>query len=126
MAGYESIRVDVDGVETGVRLAGEGEPLVFFHGGGIVEGADCLLPLAEQFRLIVPFHPGFGETASAPRVSGLDDWIAHYARLLDMLGVGELVLIGHSLGGWLAARFVLAHPDRVRRLVLAPPFGLEG
>jgi pimeloyl-ACP methyl ester carboxylesterase len=126
MAAYETVHIDVDGVDSAVRLAGEGEALVFFHGGGIVEGADCFLPLAERFRLIVPFHPGFGETASDSRVASIDDWVAHYIRLFDQLEIDQLVLIGHSLGGWLAARLMLTHGERVRRLVLASPFGLAG
>jgi pimeloyl-ACP methyl ester carboxylesterase len=125
MASYVETRVPVDGVDTAVRTAGEGEPLVFFHGGGVVEGADCFLPLAERFRLVVPFHPGFGTSDSDPSITGIDGWAARYVEVLDHLGVGDFVLVGHSLGGWLAARFVLANPGRVRRLVLASPFGLE-
>jgi pimeloyl-ACP methyl ester carboxylesterase len=126
MAAYEETHVDVDGVDTAVLTAGDGPPLVFFHGGGIVEGPDCFLPLAERYRLIFPYHPGFGGTASNPAISGLDDWVAHYAALFDLLGFDRLALMGHSLGGWLGARFTLEHPDRVRRLVLASPFGLDG
>jgi pimeloyl-ACP methyl ester carboxylesterase len=126
MPGYKETHVDVEGVDTAVLTAGSGEPLVLFHGGGIVEGPDCFLPLAERYRLIFPYHPGFGGTASNPAISGLDDWVAHYVALFDQLGVDQLVLMGHSLGGWLGARFTLVHPERVRRLVLASPFGLDG
>ena len=126
MPAYEERHVDVNGVDTAVLTAGSGEPLVFFHGGGIVEGPDCFLPLAERFRLIFPYHPGFGGTASSPAVTGIGDWVKHYVALFDELGIGELALMGHSLGGWLAALFALDHGDRVRRLVLASPFGLDG
>jgi len=125
MPSFTETHVDVDGVDTAVLTAGEGEPLVFLHGGGIVEGADCFLPLAERFRLVVPYHPGFGGTGSDPRISGVGDWVRHYVELFELLGIDELALIGHSLGGWLAALFVLDNPGRVRRLVLASPFGLD-
>jgi pimeloyl-ACP methyl ester carboxylesterase len=126
MPAYQERLVDVNGVDTAVLTAGSGEPLVFFHGGGIVEGPDCFLPLAERFRLIFPYHPGFGRTASSPTVTGIGDWVKHYVALFDELGIGELQLMGHSLGGWLAALFAIDHGDRVRRLVLASPFGLDG
>jgi pimeloyl-ACP methyl ester carboxylesterase len=125
VASFVETRISVNGADTAVRTAGDGDPLVFFHGGGVVEGADCFLPLAERFRLVVPYHPGFGTSDSDPAVTGIDDWAARYVEVLDQLGVDAFVLIGHSLGGWLAARFVLTYPERVRRLVLASPFGLD-
>jgi pimeloyl-ACP methyl ester carboxylesterase len=125
MPSYVETRVPVNGADTAVRTAGDGEPLVFFHGGGVVEGADCFLPLAERYRLVVPYHPGFGTSDSDPSIDGIEGWVARYVAVFEQLGVGDFVLIGHSLGGWLAARFALAHGDRVRRLVLASPFGLD-
>jgi pimeloyl-ACP methyl ester carboxylesterase len=125
MGRFREEQVDVDGRSTAVLTAGDGEPLVLFHGGGIVEGFDCFLPLAERFRLIVPFHPGFDGTAGEPPVEGIQSLLRHYAGLFDLLGVDSMVLAGHSLGGWIAASFALDHPGRVRRLVLASPFGLD-
>ena len=125
MTDFELTRLDVDGVDTAVLTAGAGEPLVFFHGGGTVEGFDCLLPLAERFRLVVPYHPGFGLSGDAPAIQSVDDYVRHYVDLLAALRVDELVLVGHSLGAWLAATFAAAHPERVRRLVLVAPYGLD-
>jgi pimeloyl-ACP methyl ester carboxylesterase len=115
MASFTETHLDVDGVETAVLTAGDGPPLVFFHGGGIVEGADCFVPLAERFRVVVGYHPGFGGTAVDPRIDGIEGWVRHYDGLLEQLGIGEFVLIGHSLGGWLASRFVLEHRSSSRR-----------
>jgi pimeloyl-ACP methyl ester carboxylesterase len=125
MADFRHEQVDVDGRSTAVLTAGAGEPLVFFHGGGIVEGFDCFLPLAERFRLLVPFHPGFGATADEPSVESSRDLTRHYLALFDVLGIETTVLAGHSLGGWIAASFALEHPGRVRRLVLTSPYGLD-
>src|SRR5262245_21665577 len=125
MASFVRNHLTVNGVETEVLIAGDGPPLVNFHGGGIVEGVDCLLPLAERFRVVVGYHPGFGGTASDPRIDGIDGWVRHYVGVLEQLEIDDFVAIGHSLGGWLAVRFALAHPGRVPRLVLAAPFGLH-
>jgi pimeloyl-ACP methyl ester carboxylesterase len=125
MAEFREERLDVNGVETGVLLAGAGEPLVFFHGGGVLEGFECLLPLAERFSLIAPYHPGFGSSGDDPAVEGVGDLVRHYLELFDALGVETMALVGHSLGGWLAAWFAIDHPRRIRRLVLASPAGLS-
>jgi pimeloyl-ACP methyl ester carboxylesterase len=125
MAGYSEERFTINGIETVVQVAGDGEPLVFFHGAGTITGFDALLPLAERFQLIVPFHPGYGLTADDPRVDDVHDLRRHYLDLLDELGVEEFALVGQSLGGWLAANFAVDHGERVKRLVLAAPLGLK-
>jgi pimeloyl-ACP methyl ester carboxylesterase len=125
MAGFTETRHDVNGIDTAVLTAGEGEPLVYFHGAGTAFGFDQLLPLAERFRLIVPYHPGFGASADDPSVDSLHDYLLHYLDLFDQLGVDELALAGESMGGCLAAWFAIEQQSRVRRLVLLSPFGLR-
>jgi pimeloyl-ACP methyl ester carboxylesterase len=125
MSAFELTHHSVDGVDTAVLTAGEGAPLVFLHGGGTVEGFDCFLPLAERFRLVVPYHPGFGLSGDDPRIGSIDDYVRHYIGLFDELGIQRLVLFGHSWGGWLAVTIAAAHPERVRGLVLAAPYGLD-
>jgi len=125
MPAFDKTHLDVNGVDTVVMAAGEGDPLVFFHGGGVIEGVECLLPLAERFRLVVPYHPGFGGSASDPSATGIGSWVDHYVELFELLRIDEFALVGHSLGGWLAAVFALDHGQRLRSLVLASPFGLD-
>ena len=125
MAAYSSETFTINGVETVVQTAGEGDPLVYFHGAGTAVGFDALLPLAERFRLIVPFHPGFGPSADDPAIDDIHDYRRHYLDLFDELGIEQLSLIGHSMGGWIAANFAADHAERVRRLVLIAPVGLK-
>jgi pimeloyl-ACP methyl ester carboxylesterase len=125
MPEFREERVDVNGIDTAVFTAGAGEPLVFLHGAGTAAGFDRLLPLAERFRLIVPHHPGFGASADDPSVDGIHDYALHYLDLFDQLGLEELSLVGHSLGGYLAATLAIEQTRRVRRLVLGAPFGLR-
>jgi pimeloyl-ACP methyl ester carboxylesterase len=122
---YQEERFDVNGVGTAVLTAGEGEPLVYFHGAGTAFGFDNLLPLANGFRLIVPHHPGFGASDDDPTVDGLHDYVLHYLDLFEQLGIDDLTLVGESMGGCLAAWFAIEQPERVRRLVLLSPFGLR-
>jgi pimeloyl-ACP methyl ester carboxylesterase len=126
MAQFELLHVDVDGLDTAVLTAGSGDPLVFFHGGGTIGGFDALLPLAERFRLILPHHPGFGESGDDPaRFGAIRDYVGHYEELFDRLALGAVPLAGTSMGGYVATLFAAARPERVSRLVLVCPYGLE-
>jgi len=125
MAAYTRKTFSINGIETVVQSAGDGEPLVYLHGAGTVTGFDALLPLAERFRLVAPFHPGFGASADDPSIDDVHDYRRHYLDLFDELGLGQVSLIGHSMGGWIASNFAADHPERVRRLVLVAPLGLK-
>jgi pimeloyl-ACP methyl ester carboxylesterase len=115
----------VKGRPTEVLTTGQGEPLVFLHGGGIVEGFDCLEPLSDQFWLIAPLRPGYGGTDADPPLTSAAQVAGAIRDVLDELGVPRTVLVGHSLGGWLAANFTALFPERVSELVLAAPFGMH-
>jgi len=115
----------VDGVKTVVQSAGTGEPLVLFHGAGTVDGFDFAEAWARRFRVIVPYHPGFGESGDDPSFTDIHDYVMHYLELFDILKIDTLSLIGLSMGGYLAARFASEHGHRVKKLVLIAPYGLD-
>jgi pimeloyl-ACP methyl ester carboxylesterase len=125
MAGFAEERLEVNGIDTAVFSAGSGAPVVFLHGGGTVTGFDSLLPIAAGCRLVVPHHPGFGASADDPSIDSIHDYVLHYLDLLDALDLDVCALVGHSLGGYLAVMIGALQPARVRRLVLAAPFGLR-
>ncbi len=125
MAAFTEERHEINGIDTAVFTAGEGAPLVFLHGGGTMTGFDALLPWAESARLIVPNHPGFGASADDPGIDSLQDYHLHYLDLFERMGLQEISLAGHSMGGALAAWFTIQQPGRVRRLALAAPWGLR-
>ncbi len=120
-----SSTIDVGARSTEVLSAGRGDPLVFLHGGGILEGFDCFEPLAERFRLIAPLRPGYGATEADPPLNSRDEAADEVRGVLDALGIERIALVGHSLGGWLAATVAARHPDRVTELVLAAPWGMD-
>jgi len=126
MTGFTKRDIVVDGIRVQVLEAGRGNPLVYFHGAGTLTGFDDLLPLSAGRRLIVPIHPGFGESDDDIRIDSVLDYVIHYSTLFDQLGLGEpLDLVGHSLGGWIASLFTVLNTHRVRRLALACPAGLR-
>jgi pimeloyl-ACP methyl ester carboxylesterase len=118
-------KLDVKGRPTDVLTAGDGEPLVFLHGGGIVEGFEFLEPLTDRFRVIAPLRPGYAGSEPDPPLTSNVHVAEHFRDVLDELGVERTVLVGHSLGGWLAATFAAHFPERVSELVLASPYGMN-
>ncbi len=81
--------------------------------------------VAKGFRVIAPDQIGFG-LSSKPAIQYSFHLLATVtAQCLDHLGISEVSVIGHSMGGMLAARFALMAPGRVAKLVLEDPIGLE-
>jgi pimeloyl-ACP methyl ester carboxylesterase len=126
MTSFSTSEHVIDGVRVAVMEAGKGAPLVYFHGAGTMSGFTEILPLAEGRRLIVPIHPGFGQSEDNTSMEGVLDYVFHYKLLFDKLGLAEPVdIVGHSLGGWIGSMFAAWHPHRVKRMVLACPAGLR-
>jgi pimeloyl-ACP methyl ester carboxylesterase len=115
--------VDVGGLSIAVEDAGDPTriPLLMVHGftGHRDDFAGVREALASDRRVLVPDLPGHGDSGRTGRV---DDYtfaraVAGLVALLDVLGVERAHLLGHSMGGMLALRLVLAHPGRVVSLV---------
>ena len=123
-AGFRRDEVFVHDIRTVVYSAGQGPPVVYFHGGGTWHGFEWARDWLDRFRVILPYHPGYGESADDPEVSSIDDLVVHSARLLELLGLQRFGLVGASLGGWLAVQLALTSPERIDRLVLVSPAGL--
>ncbi len=80
---------------------------------------------AAGYRVIVPDQLGFGKSAK-PEIDYSFDLLAdNTVHLLDQLQVQQAVILGHSMGGMLAVRLARNYPERVSRLVLEDPIGLE-
>lgn len=121
-----TIRID----ETDVRVTEQGDgdrTLVWLHGSG---GHPGELPfvrlLAEQYRVVVPEHPGFGTTDRLPWVRTREDMALYYRHLLRQLSPDtRVVLAGHALGGWIAADVAIRFSHLLDALVLVDPLGLR-
>jgi 4,5:9,10-diseco-3-hydroxy-5,9,17-trioxoandrosta-1(10),2-diene-4-oate hydrolase len=125
-----SRRIETAGYRLHYHEAGDGEPVVFLHGSGPGVSAwsnfrGNLPVFAQHFRTILLDMPGFGQSAM-PTLDRLYPQIAAEAtkELLDTLGIDKASLLGNSMGGYAAAEFALAYPDRLGRLVLMGPAGL--
>jgi pimeloyl-ACP methyl ester carboxylesterase len=115
----------VNGVKIVMYTAGKGQPLLFLHGAGTFHGFEFAEKWTKSFRVMVPFHPGFGESDDDPAMLDMHDYVMHYIELLDMLGIEKVNLVGFSLGGYLAARIASEHGHRIIKLALIGPAGLR-
>lgn len=107
-----------------VKVAGQGEPLVFLHGAGGLMWDPFLDGLSDRFTVYAPFLPGTGGSSGLENVRDLWDLVLGYYDLFDKLGVESAHVVGHSLGGMIAAELAANDQSRVRRLVLIAPAGL--
>ena len=111
-----------------IRLmrGGSGSPLLFLHGGS---GAGAWLPflsnLATRFDVLVPEHPGFGASDIPPWLDNIADLANFYLDLLDALDLEGVHLVGHSLGGWVAAELAVRNTSRLASLTLAAAGGIH-
>ncbi|HKP32754.1 MAG TPA: alpha/beta hydrolase, partial [Chitinophagaceae bacterium] len=78
------------------------------------------------YRVIIPDQIGFGKSSKPKRIQYTFHLLAlQTKKLLDTLGITEVNVLGHSMGGMLATRFALMYPSIVSKLILNSPIGLE-
>jgi len=110
---------------TFVRSEGEGDPLLFLHGAGGLGGwPPFLADLARSFRVIAPDHPGFGLSEGLEHLDDVVDLALYYTEFIEAMGLEQPYLVGHSLGGMIAAEVAAIAPDLASKLVLIAPLGL--
>ena len=86
--------------------------------------ADALA--AEGYRVVIPDQIGFGKSSKPVDYQySFHAYGLHLRDLLDDLKIGKAIAVGHSMGGMVATRFALMFPDRVEKLALVNPIGLE-
>ena len=125
MSKFTREELTVDGIKTVVHTAGKGEPLVLFHGGGTVDGFEFAEPWADKFRVIVPYHPGFGESGDDPTFTDIHDYVMYYLEFFDAMKIDAMSIVGMSMGGYLATKVAVEHGNRIKKLVLIAPYGLD-
>ncbi len=118
--------MSLDGMEVHYRDEGEGPALVLLHGTGasLHTWDGWVEALADSFRVVRLDLPGFGLTGPNPahdyRIATYVDFLEHF---VGRLGLERFSLAGNSLGGHIAWRYALAHPQRVEKLILIDPAG---
>ena len=113
-------RVNANGIDYYYEIHGEGEPLLALHGGlGSIDLFGPNHDLYDAGRQVIAVDlQGHGRTPLTDRPIRLEDMGDDMASLLRQLGYSQVDAIGYSLGGGVAFRLAVQHPDMVRRLVM--------
>jgi pimeloyl-ACP methyl ester carboxylesterase len=104
-----------------------GRTVVLFHGmnfGGFYFAGPIEVLRKEGFRVVVPDQIGFGRSSKPVIPYNFHDMALNSRRLLESLRVAKVSIVGHSMGGMLAARFAASFPDITERAVIYDPIGL--
>lgn len=118
--------VDVRGVPVEVHRAGSGPPLLYLHAEQYVgQVRPHLDMLARTWTVIAPRHPGYGAASGATDLRSVDDLAYLYLDLLDRLKLDQVVLVGASLGGWIALEMCVRNHARLAKLVLVGSVGVK-
>ena len=121
--------VSVNGLKYYYQIQGVGEPLLLLHGGlGQIEMFGPVIPMLAKNRQVigVDLH-GHGRTGLGDRKINLIDIGNDLAAILTQLGYKQVDVLGYSMGGGVALRLAVQHPEKVRRLVIASaPYAKAG
>jgi pimeloyl-ACP methyl ester carboxylesterase len=116
----------INGCKIRLMRSGQGAPLLFLAGSG---GAPAWLPymeqLAQRFDVIVPEHPGFGASDTPDWLDHVGDLAYFYLDAIAALGLNGIHLVGHSLGGWIAAEIAVRDCHALKSLTLSAPAGIH-
>jgi pimeloyl-ACP methyl ester carboxylesterase len=114
------MRADVNDIRIDYIDEGDGAPIVFLHGFPLSK--DCWRPqidaFSSEYRCIAPDLRGFGASAATPGTTTMDRFADDVAGLLTALSTGPVVLVAHSMGGYVTFAFARRFPDMLRGLVL--------
>jgi pimeloyl-ACP methyl ester carboxylesterase len=119
-------RIQINELSLELLTAGDGPPLLFLHGGDyFAQHREFFDKLARHWRVVVPRHPGFGNSERPDGFRTVDDLAYLYLDLLQRHDFGSATLVGSSFGGWIALEMCVRCLERIDRLVLIDSVGVK-
>ena len=108
-----------------VYEAGEGPELLFLHGaGGLLAEDPFVTALAKHYHVYAPLLPGYQDSEGSDHLRDMLDFTLHAFDVWDALGLSRPVVVGHSMGGMIAAEMAAVAPNEIERLALICPAGI--
>jgi pimeloyl-ACP methyl ester carboxylesterase len=113
-------------LEVTIDQQGQGRPVLLLHGGG---GPPSMGPLpsalSADFEVIAPVHPGFAGTERPEWYNGIDDIALTYLQLLEQRDLRDVLVVGSSIGGWIASEMAVRQHQRISGTVLLNAVGID-
>lgn len=128
-AAAETRHIELSGVGVELTVCGQGRPLLLLHpghpAGRIDLKARIVQLLAEKMRVIAPTHPGFGMGPAPAKLTTIDDLAYLYLDLMEAIELRDCIVVGLSLGGWIAAEMAVKTTERFSHVVLVNAVGIK-
>ena len=119
-------RIQINEVSLELLTAGAGPTLLFLHGGDyFAQHRSFFDRLARHWRVVVPRHPGFGNSERPSEFRTVHDLAYLYLDLLERQDFSRATLVGSSFGGWIALEMCVRCLERIDRLVLIDSVGVK-
>src|SRR5882762_223233 len=116
----------IAGANIEILRRGKGRTILFLHPHIGLHGSERFIDLlARHAQVIAPSHPGFGHSELPRSMASVDDMSYFYLDLIEELDLRDLVVVGASFGGWIAAEIATKSCERLSRLVLIGAVGAK-
>src|SRR5262245_36821598 len=116
--------IEVAGTRLACREAGTGATILFLHDAAGASWDPLLHALSVRYRVLAPEHPGFGRGKIPDWMLSVGDVAFCYLDLLQAVDLRDVHLVGHGLGGWIAAEIAIRSSTRLASLSLLAPAGV--
>ncbi len=115
-----------DGLTVRIDERGSGRPILVLHGGGGPQSVSGFAAaLAERAYVLSPIHPGFGGEPRPEWFNSIDDLALTYLELLERLDLHEVMVVGFSMGGWIASELAVRDTTRLSSIILVDAVGIQ-
>lgn len=118
--------INVGGSKIQVAKGGSGAPLLILHGAEGTKGwMRTAQALAERFTVYLPSHPGYYQSERPAWLGSMIDLARFYLWFINAQGLQGVRLLGHSMGGWLAAEMAVSCHHAISKLMLVDAVGMK-
>jgi pimeloyl-ACP methyl ester carboxylesterase len=116
--------IEVRGQTLRCLQAGSGPTVLYLHGFGGLTESPLLARLSATHRVLATEHPGFGPSGLPDWMMGISDLAFFYLDLIETLDLKDIHLVGHAVGGWIAAELAIRSTARIKSVALLAPAGV--